>query len=144
MTPEKTWRVFLNEELGTHIVLYKQEKVKGHRIVFGADTFDACIGWVNAISSLRPHQNYSVFRSRTTSTLLVLWAHTTTRELSLVYGPDTFDRCLEWARLNADDDPPADDRESGNADKPEAHFMMERERNGNENTSLSRFRSGGR
>jgi hypothetical protein len=139
VTPEKIWRVFLNQETGTHIVLHKQERVSGHRVVFGPETLDACLGWVNSKGAGRPHQNYSVFRNRNTDTLLVLSTHMTSFDVAPVYGPETFDRCLEFARLNSSNPQPglAQDGSSenmeadrGNYDCPaEGPFLVARERN---------------
>jgi len=107
--------VFLNEETGTHVVLYNQEKVEGSRVVFGPDAFDACIAWVNSRGGARARENYWVFRNHTAGTLLVLWAGNTSFDSAPLYGPDTLDNCLEWARINASRYPsnPCDQKRSG-------------------------------
>jgi hypothetical protein len=95
------WRVFRNNERDTHVVLRDTEENPGHSLVFTSRSFAECMAFVNGPKVDQPGQRYWVFRLVETGTLLVRRSEESSDQLSRVYGPDSFQKCVEWARRNS-------------------------------------------
>lgn len=95
------YRVFLNAETKTHIVLHDIETQQGMSIAFGPASFAECFLWLNRREGGdNPKDSgvtYKVFRNLVTETYLVADSTRHPIDSEAVYGPQSFADCLRWS-----------------------------------------------
>jgi hypothetical protein len=101
METPKTWTVFYRDETAVRVVLRDVTEADGYRPVFGPESFEACMAWINRSGASPPTSNsHQVFQNEVTGTLMVLRNTGTPHAGFPKYGPDTFANCLQWVRAN--------------------------------------------